>query len=336
MNFATLRLFVWIPLAQLVFVPALAEDSQREYTNLQVLPADITRDELRDVMLANLRGLGLPRRQNRGCLHCHEGDMEQPVDSWDFASDAKPTKLKARQMLAMVAAINDEFLDKLEDRLEPTLSVNCYTCHAGRLDPRPLSDVVMAEYADHGVDGVISKYRSLRERYFASDAYDFRVGTLPGMARHLASEGNFDDALALEMVNVEVFPGNHDAQQSLLMLRLWRVVEEQGASFVVHEFEQMKNGEFAAALSYSLLDSIGWGLDRSDRHEDALLMFRMNREEFPDEYIPLESLADANWSGGEQLTAIRLYEEWLNRNPEHEMARQRLLNLRDRLEESPD
>ncbi len=59
------------------------------YDNLHVLPQDISRDELGAVMLQNLQGLGLPRRQNEGCLFCHVGDMDQPRSSWAWASDDK-------------------------------------------------------------------------------------------------------------------------------------------------------------------------------------------------------------------------------------------------------
>ena len=36
--------------------------------NLQVLPQDISSSALNLVMIDNLRGLGLPRRQSEGCL----------------------------------------------------------------------------------------------------------------------------------------------------------------------------------------------------------------------------------------------------------------------------
>ena len=43
------------------------------YTNLQVLSGDWS--ELEEVMLDNLRGLGLRRTRGEGCLHCHVGSM---------------------------------------------------------------------------------------------------------------------------------------------------------------------------------------------------------------------------------------------------------------------
>ena len=73
-----------------------AQDTSRVYENLQVLPSDISEDALNRIMLGNLRGLGLPRLEGRGCLFCHVGDMDRPRDEWDYASDEKLTKRKAR------------------------------------------------------------------------------------------------------------------------------------------------------------------------------------------------------------------------------------------------
>ncbi len=40
------------------------------------------------------------------------------------------------------------------------------------------------------------------------------------------------------------------------------------------------------------------------------------------------SLADALWFSGERATAIQMYEDWLERHPDHPMARRRLTNLK--------
>ena len=66
-----------------------------------------------------------------------------------------------------------------------------------------------------------------------------------------------------------------------------------------------------------------------DHQADAILVFRRNLQHFPDEYIPNESLADALWIHGERETGIRMFEEWLERHPDHDMARRRLATLRN-------
>ncbi len=76
--------------------PTGAQDANPRYTNLQVLPSDISDAELGQIMLDNLSGLGLQRRAGEGCLYCHAGSLDVPRNEWDYASDEKPAKEKAR------------------------------------------------------------------------------------------------------------------------------------------------------------------------------------------------------------------------------------------------
>ena len=316
-------LILWSP-------PIAAQDQEPEFENLQVLGHDISEQALDRVMLGNIQGLGLRRRQGEGCLFCHVGDMERQRDEWDYASDAKPTKEKARVMMAMVEAINEEHLSRLDDRFVPSLRVTCYTCHAGRTDPRPLPTILVAAYEEGGIDEVLVRYRALRERYFGADAYDFRVDVLSSVANRIANLGSFDDALALAALNDEVHPEDAGARRAWVALSLWRALEERGVEAVVTEFDAMKVRESAAVMSPGVLDGVGWGLHRSDRQDEAITLFRKNLEAFPDEYIPNESLADALRLGGDREEAIRMFEAWLERNPDHVMGRRRLTNLRAR------
>src|SRR5689334_8078452 len=62
----------------------------------------------------------------RRCNFCHVNNQGQ----WDYASDAKPEKTSAREMIKMVMDIN-----KTTERLELD-QVSCYTCHRGRTSPQ--------------------------------------------------------------------------------------------------------------------------------------------------------------------------------------------------------
>ena len=83
-----------------------------EVKNLQVFPEDIPFREL----VGNMRGFagGLGVR----CQFCHVDNGNDPNDlsGFDFSSDEKPTKRKARVMLRMVQEINNNLLaDLLEN-----------------------------------------------------------------------------------------------------------------------------------------------------------------------------------------------------------------------------
>lgn len=86
--------------------------------NLQVLPQDIDRARLMDVMRGFTRSLGVE------CSFCH---------TRDFASDANPHKEAARGMMRMTARINAELLPAVAGLHDP--SVTCFTCHRGSPHP---------------------------------------------------------------------------------------------------------------------------------------------------------------------------------------------------------
>jgi hypothetical protein len=98
-----------------------------KFTNLQVLPKDISKEQLVDTMRLFSRSLGVR------CDHCHEVSMERQ----DWASDKKDAKNAARNMLKMVHVINADYMPKTE-ALPGEKSgdkVNCWTCHRGQKEP---------------------------------------------------------------------------------------------------------------------------------------------------------------------------------------------------------
>lgn len=97
------------------------------FTNLQILPKDISRNDLVGVMRGFALNLGTR------CEHCHVGEGND-LSKFDFASDAKPEKKTARAMLKMVTAINTDLLKGVGDPSKPP-AVTCYTCHRGALKP---------------------------------------------------------------------------------------------------------------------------------------------------------------------------------------------------------
>src|ERR1044072_7527948 len=64
----------------------------------------------------------------RRCNYCHVNNQGQ----WDYASDAKPEKTTAREMIKLVMDIN-KTTERL--KLDP---VSCYTCHRGRSSPQSI------------------------------------------------------------------------------------------------------------------------------------------------------------------------------------------------------
>jgi cytochrome c peroxidase len=106
--------------------PPAAAPAPPPLKNLQIFPKDISRAELIGNMKFFAQSLGVR------CVHCHVGTEGQPLSTFDFASDAKPEKLKARKMLLMVHRINEQDfgVTKFAD-----VKVTCFTCHRGSTKP---------------------------------------------------------------------------------------------------------------------------------------------------------------------------------------------------------
>lgn len=146
------------------------------------------------------------------CPFCHVGEEGKPLSTFNFASDDKPTKLVARQMMRMVEEINRR-LDTLPEHEMPGhdmphVEVTCRTCHRGIEIPMPLSTVVAQTTIDAGVDSAVRQYRALRDRYYGRDAYDFGEPSLNTAAFRVAREKQYEAALVLLTVNEQQYPGS--------------------------------------------------------------------------------------------------------------------------------
>lgn len=182
--------------------PAVAQFPPERTENLKVLPADMPVQRVIGVMRGFSQGLGVR------CQYCHVGEPGAALSTFDFASDEKPSKEKARVMLQMVQAINNSHLGELPDRSDPAVRVTCATCHHGVSVPRPLTDVLAAEAEANGVDAGLAKYEELREQYYGSDSYNFSEGALIGFAQALGRQADPVDQAKILDRNLELFPSS--------------------------------------------------------------------------------------------------------------------------------
>lgn len=103
-------------------------------TNLQVLPNDLSGQQVHEVMEQWASSLGAR------CDSCHTEDPENADPAGHprlrFADDSKPMKATARLMYRMTEEINNNYIAKLEDSGIP---VTCGTCHRGQVSPEPFA-----------------------------------------------------------------------------------------------------------------------------------------------------------------------------------------------------
>ncbi|MCH8327203.1 MAG: c-type cytochrome [Candidatus Marinimicrobia bacterium] len=115
-----------IGVAALLAVPVSGQIPDM-FVNLKVLPGDIAKADLVNTMKSFTKALGVR------CEYCHVGEGD--LANFDFPSDKKKHKVKARVMLEMVAAINGDYLPRIKDDDNHMPEVSCMTCHRGKKMP---------------------------------------------------------------------------------------------------------------------------------------------------------------------------------------------------------
>lgn len=170
------------------------------FTNLKVLPKDISKEKLVNIMKSFTSGLGVR------CNYCHVGEDGKPLSTFDFQSDTKTAKLKARTMVGMTHSINSDYLSEFSEYQDKIFQVSCVTCHRGVPLPQPLEDVLYQKTKADGIEKAITDYNDLYNKYYGGFAYDFRDHTLVALSQMLSDDKMYDDAIAFANINVEKYP----------------------------------------------------------------------------------------------------------------------------------
>jgi len=309
-------------LACLVPTTASGQFPPTRLKNLRVLPKDIPPAELVNLMGDITRALGVR------CTFCHVGEETIPLAEYDFASDDKPTKRKARVMIEMMNRINDTHLVRLEERAEPAVEVTCITCHRGTRQPRMLEDVVTQAYRAGGIDSAVATYDTLRQRYYGGFIYDFRAVPLVDAANEVARSGNLEDAVRLLSLNLEVNPTSEFARLQYIGMALGLAFTERGVDGGRAAYEGMRQRFGAAGIPERTLNSVGYRLLRGGSIGEAIAVFQLNVEAYPEAYNVYDSLGEAYAASGNVPEAIRNYERSLQLNPDNQNAVDRLRELR--------
>jgi tetratricopeptide (TPR) repeat protein len=180
-----------------------------KFTNLKVLPKDISKAELQSTM----RGFAFAL--NVRCEHCHAEKPGGKKFEMDFAADDKEPKKTARLMIEMVAAINRDYINKVSTTPIP---VQCVTCHHGLTEPRTLNSVLAEAIEKKGIDSAVALYNDLRQKYYGSGQYDFGETSLNQLSESLLAQKKNKEAMAIMEMS---FDSNHpDSLWSYHMLAM--------------------------------------------------------------------------------------------------------------------
>jgi len=102
----------------------VGQSQSGNFKNLQVLPKDISKDDLKATMKGFAEQLGVQ------CDFCHDVDA-------GFEKDVKSNKLQGRRMLLLVNEMKNT--DKYFPNPEERAKISCWTCHRGSIHIKPPS-----------------------------------------------------------------------------------------------------------------------------------------------------------------------------------------------------
>jgi hypothetical protein len=119
----------WRPAFLLLVLPALlllrpdaSAEVPESFQNLQVLPEDISKDELKEIMN------GFTEQLDVKCTYCHILD--------EYHKDEMEHKLAARNMIRLVETLRQGIGEYFPEDTDPA-KVGCWTCHRGSAEIEP-------------------------------------------------------------------------------------------------------------------------------------------------------------------------------------------------------
>ena len=176
-------------------------------SNLQILPKDMPREQLITTMQAFATALGVQ------CNYCHV--QEGRGGRNDMASDEKPAKKTARQMMVFARELNERLPAVVGKTGNDTTRVGCITCHRGLAIPKQLTQVLNEAVNAKGLDGAIAQYRELRTKYANTMAYDLSENGLIAMALAAVNADRADNAITWLNLNLEFYPKSSRTYQTM-------------------------------------------------------------------------------------------------------------------------
>lgn len=171
-----------------------------EYTNLKILDEKIQKPQLVGTMRDISQALGVR------CVYCHVGGDTPGLSGVDFASDEKPTKQAAREMMRMTKDINENRVADLPTDHTSRVEVRCVTCHRGQARPFLIQERLDQAFAAGGLDSAKALYLDLRDKYYGSHTYDLSEGELLNYAMDLFQRGETEAAQSFMHLATELYP----------------------------------------------------------------------------------------------------------------------------------
>lgn len=165
----------------------------------------------------------------------------------------------------------------------------------------------------------------------ADEGFQAQLTMLADSGDGIAMMGNSDFFFALAPYVVETVARGYgwkytaDTHSSGELLGL--VARAKGTEAALAFYREMKQGS-EHKLNEGDLNFLGYQLMQLKRTDDAIKVFQLNVQEYPNAWNPYDSLAEAYMNAGQKDLAIQNYEKSLALNPNNKNGAERLKKLK--------
>lgn len=141
-----------------------------------------------------------------------------------------------------------------------------------------------------------------------------------------SDEGDRKRAIQSYERSLELYPGNFPLQRRLWGTRFVSALDTGGVDEAIRVYRETRE-EDTRAYDENQVNSLGYFLMGEGRTREAIEVFRLNTEAFPESWNVWDSLGEAHMEDGDAERAIQCYERSLALNPDSESAREALRRL---------
>jgi tetratricopeptide (TPR) repeat protein len=120
----------------------------------------------------------------------------------------------------------------------------------------------------------------------------------------------------------------YDSPVRFVREELQRLLDEDDAAAAIARYRELTTTRPPEAFNESLLNTLGYRLLRAERVDEAIQIFTLNVEEYPDAFNPYDSLGEAYMVAGELALAIENYERSIELNPDNTNGKAMLERIR--------
>jgi CubicO group peptidase (beta-lactamase class C family) len=185
-----------------------------------------------------------------------------------------------------------------------------------------------------GLSWFLARHRGSKVVYHGGGDVGFRsyILMLPEKSLAVIAASNFDgtpiSGLAFGLIDI-MLGFEPPPIRTPIFMTIGKTIFNNGVQKAIEQYRDLrKSRPDTYDFGEGQLNSLGYQLMRNDRLNDAIEIFKLNVEMFPQGSNTYDSLGEAYMKAGNKELAIRNYEKSLELNPENTNAEQMLQQLR--------